>query len=61
MKDLGKYDIRPPIHDIKRLAAENPGFSFAFKQVVDKKVSPEELIKFLGKRANREKKKGGKS
>jgi transcriptional regulator with XRE-family HTH domain len=45
--DLLKYDARPPIQELKRIAALNPAMGFALRRVVDEGVSPEELLEFL--------------
>lgn len=46
---LKEYDRRAPVGDIKRLAETNPQYALALRRLVDKKISPEELIKFLEK------------
>jgi transcriptional regulator with XRE-family HTH domain len=56
LDNLRAYDTRPPIEDFKRLASSNPQYAFAFRQVMDKKISPEDLIKFAEKKAYRKKK-----
>jgi transcriptional regulator with XRE-family HTH domain len=48
--DLGKYDTRPPIQEFRRMTVSNPEYGFAFRQMIDKKVSPGELLKFLEER-----------
>lgn len=47
VEDLKKYDARPPMEELKRIAASNPAMGFALRRVVDDGVSPEELLKFL--------------
>jgi transcriptional regulator with XRE-family HTH domain len=47
--DLRKHDTRPPVEDLKRLATANPAYGLALRQIVDKKVSPEELMKLAEK------------
>jgi len=56
LEDLQKYDTRPPVEGMKRLTTSDPTYGFAFRQLVDKEVSPEELLKFLERRPNRRKK-----
>ncbi len=53
---LKKYDARPPIQELKRIAATNPQMGFALRRVVDEGVSPEDLFDFL-ERLSRSKKK----
>lgn len=56
-EDLRKYDSRPPVEELKRLSSADPAFGFAFRKLVDKDVSPDELLKFLEKQPDRRKKK----
>lgn len=51
--DLRKYDPRAPIDDLKRLASANPAYGFAFRRVIDKEVSPEDLMKLADKKPGR--------
>ena len=44
---LKDYDTRAPVGDIKRLAEGNPQYALALRKMIDKKISPEELIKFV--------------
>jgi hypothetical protein len=37
-------DVRPPIEDIKRLTQNDPRFALAFRTMIDKKVSADELL-----------------
>jgi transcriptional regulator with XRE-family HTH domain len=48
-EDLRKYDTRPPVEDLKRLATANPAFGLALRHIVDKKVSAEQLMKLVNK------------
>ncbi len=45
--DLQKHDSRPPVQELKRIAAANPAMGFALRKVVDDGVSPEDLLEFL--------------
>lgn len=47
VEDLQKYDARPPVEELKRIAASNPAMGFALRRVVDEGVSAEELLAFL--------------
>ena len=55
--ELKKYDTRPPVDDMKRLTEANPQYALAFRQVIDKKVSPEELMKLAKKEREHKSKK----
>src|SRR2546427_11406239 len=43
--DLKQYDSRAPVEDLKRLSNMDPAYGFAFRKIVDKDVSPQELMK----------------
>lgn len=44
---LKKHDARPPVQELKRIAASNPAMGFALRKMVDEEVNPEELLAFL--------------
>lgn len=56
LAELKKYDTRPPVEELKRITAENPGYAFAFRSVIEKNVSPEELLKLVSDKAAKRKK-----
>jgi transcriptional regulator with XRE-family HTH domain len=56
LEDLKKHDSRPPVQELKRIAANNPAMGFALRRVVDEGVNPDELLEFL-KHHGRSKKK----
>lgn len=45
--DLRQYDTRPPIDELKRMAAQNPALGVAFRKMVQ--MSPDELLKLVNK------------
>lgn len=47
LEELKKHDSRPPMQELKRIAASNPAMGFALRRVVDEGVSPDELLEFL--------------
>lgn len=47
--ELQKHDARPPVQELKRIAAANPAMGFALRKVVDDRVSAEDLLEFLKK------------
>ena len=49
-EDLREYDARPPVQELKRIAASDPDMGFALREVVDEEVSGEELHEFLKRR-----------
>jgi transcriptional regulator with XRE-family HTH domain len=44
VQTLEEMDVRAPIEDIKRLTQSDPRFALAFRTMIDKKVSAEELL-----------------
>ena len=42
--DLRAQDIRPPIDEIKRMTQRNPKYALAFRTMIDKKISADELL-----------------
>ena len=58
LETLQALDERPPIEDIKRLTQNDPRYALAFRTMIDKKVSAEELLALANqKRDDRHKKK----
>ena len=47
LEDLKRHDARPPVQELKRIAASNPAMGFALRRVVDEGVSPDKLLEFL--------------
>jgi len=56
VEDLKKYDARPPVEELRRIAAANPAMGFALRRVVDEQVSPKDLLEFLDRKARPKKK-----
>jgi transcriptional regulator with XRE-family HTH domain len=44
LEELRAKDVRAPIEDIKRLTQSDPRFALAFRTMIDKKVSADELL-----------------
>lgn len=51
--ELRRYDSRPPLEELKRMAASNPTYGFALRKMADGDISAEELMKFLDKKAQK--------
>ncbi len=43
-EELRAHDTRLPISELKKLAQSSPAYGIALKKLVEKKVSPEEII-----------------
>jgi transcriptional regulator with XRE-family HTH domain len=50
LEDLQKYDTRAPVEGLKRLASSNPAYGLAFRTIVDKKINPDDLLKWAEQR-----------
>ncbi|HEY1757854.1 MAG TPA: helix-turn-helix transcriptional regulator [Bryobacteraceae bacterium] len=51
--ELKKYDSRPPVQELKRMAANDPAMGFALRRVVDDGVSAKDLMEFLKQRGKK--------
>ena len=54
---LKEFDTRPPVEELKRLAALDPTFGIALRKVIEQKVSAEELMKLAKKAEDKGKEK----
>jgi len=54
--ELKKCDTRAPMEDLKRLAASDPTYGFALRQVIEKKVTAEQLLGLATKTDKKNKK-----
>ena len=50
VEDLMEHDTRAPLEAIKRLAASDPSYGLAFRQVVEGKITPQELMDLVKKK-----------
>ncbi|HJX83929.1 MAG TPA: helix-turn-helix transcriptional regulator [Candidatus Angelobacter sp.] len=50
LEELQAMDVRAPIDDIKRLTQNDPRFALAFRTMIDKKVSAEELLELANQK-----------
>jgi len=57
IEELRGMDVRAPIDEIKRITQDDPTFALAFRTVIDKKISANELLEFV---KNKEDTKRGK-
>jgi transcriptional regulator with XRE-family HTH domain len=55
LEELQQCDARPPVQELKRLAASDPAMGFALRRVVDQGVTSKDLIEFLNKHGKRTK------
>ena len=50
LEDLQQFDTRPPLREFRRATLSNPEYGLAFRQMLDKKISSEELLEFIRQR-----------
>ena len=50
IEDLRSHDTRAPVEGLKRLANSNPLYGIAFRTVIDKGITPEEILKLAEKK-----------
>jgi len=50
LRDLQQFDTRPPLREFRRAALANPEYGYAFRQVLDRKISSKELLEFIKRR-----------
>lgn len=55
IEELRDYDTRFPVEDLKRLAASDPRYGFAFRKVIEKKIKLQELLKLIEKKTENKK------
>jgi transcriptional regulator with XRE-family HTH domain len=53
LDELKELDVRPTVQDLKRLVAQNPAYGFAFRKMMDKGITPDELLKLVDKKPDR--------
>jgi hypothetical protein len=54
--ELRALDTRPPVEEIKRLALSDPAFGMALRKLVDKEISPEDVLRMTEGKSDRPKK-----
>ena len=47
LEDLKMHDSRPPLREFQRVTLSDPAFGVAFRQIMDRKISSEELLDFI--------------
>ncbi|MHB1953182.1 MAG: helix-turn-helix domain-containing protein [Sulfobacillus sp.] len=60
VEELRAMDVRAPIDDIKRITLDDPTFALAFRSVIDKKITANELLEFVKKKESEKRVKGKK-
>ncbi|MGH9785397.1 MAG: helix-turn-helix domain-containing protein [Terriglobia bacterium] len=45
VEDLKQHDTRPPVEEIRKLSNADPVYGLAFRKLVNKNLSPEDLLR----------------
>lgn len=53
LEDLAQFDTRPPLREFRRATQTNPEIGFAFRQMMEKEISAQELLDFIRERDER--------
>lgn len=56
IEELQQYDNRAPVEEIKRLSESDPAFGFALRKLIEKDVTPEDILNLTKKKPDRDKK-----
>jgi len=51
--ELKKHDTRPPVDEMKQIAATDPGYALAFRRLLESSASPEDLMKLADRKSKR--------
>jgi transcriptional regulator with XRE-family HTH domain len=55
VEELRGMDLRAPIDEIKRITQDDPTFALAFRTVIDKNISANDLLEFVRKKEEEKK------
>lgn len=56
VEELRTLDTRPAVEELKRLARTDPAYGFAFRQIVEKRLTSQELLDLIAKKPAERKK-----
>jgi transcriptional regulator with XRE-family HTH domain len=60
VEELREMDVRAPIDEIKRITQNDPTFALAFRSVINKNITADELLEFVRKTESAKHTKGKK-
>lgn len=55
--ELQHLDSRPPVEEIRRLAEADPTYGIALRRMIEKNISPADIMKLIDKKSKEEDKK----
>ena len=50
LDDFEEFDTRPPLREFRKATLSNPEYGFAFRRIMDRQISSEELLEFVRRR-----------
>ena len=53
LEELKQFDTRPPLREFRRAMMTDPTYGFAFRQMMDRKISSREILDFIKQRDER--------
>jgi transcriptional regulator with XRE-family HTH domain len=53
IEELKSLDTRPPVKEMKRRIASDPRYALAFRTVIDKNISPDDLLALAKRKGKR--------
>lgn len=59
LEELKQFDTRPPLREFRRATMTDPTYGFAFRQMMDRKISSREILDFIKERDERLKEEKG--
>lgn len=58
LEELQQFDTRPPLREFQRATLSDPGYGIAFRQMMERNISSEELLQFIRERDQRRREEG---
>ena len=47
LEELRQFDTRPPVKEFRKAAMDDPAYGFAFRRMINNKVSSSEILDFV--------------
>ena len=56
IEELKEHDPRPPLGEIRRMAERDPNYAIAFRTLIDRNLTAEELLRLASEKTRRQRK-----
>lgn len=60
LEELQRFDTRPPVQEFRKLANADPAYGFAFRRMIDERISSREILDFIEQRNEQPRRNKGK-